>query len=119
MLTFFKQIFTWWNHQTLGTRIYTLFFGKYKGNDYFGNKYFQSKSGRRWVIYNGEIDATKISNVWYSWIHFTKNKIEINKNVKKYEWQKPHSPNKTGTTESYHPHKKNNEIKKKYSAWKN
>ena len=27
MLTFIKQIFTWWNHQTLGTRIYTLLFG--------------------------------------------------------------------------------------------
>ena len=46
MLTFFKQIFTWWNHQTLGTRIYTALFGKYKGIDYFGNKYYQNKSGR-------------------------------------------------------------------------
>ena len=27
-------------------------------------------------------------------------------------------PNKTGTSESYHPNKKNNEIKKKYSTWK-
>ena len=23
MLTLFKQIFTWWNHQTLGTRLHT------------------------------------------------------------------------------------------------
>ena len=30
MLTMFKQIFTWWNHQTLGTRIYTFIFGKFK-----------------------------------------------------------------------------------------
>ena len=51
-------------------------------------------------------------------MHFTKNKIEINKNVKKYSWQKPHSPNKTGTSESYHPNKKKDEIKKKYSSWK-
>ena len=46
MLTIFKQIFTWWNHQTLGTRLYTLFFGKFS-KDYFGNKYFQNKSGKR------------------------------------------------------------------------
>ena len=25
MLTLFKQIFTWWNHQTLGTRLHTFF----------------------------------------------------------------------------------------------
>ena len=35
-----------------------------------------NKAGKRWVIYSGEIDASKIPNEWYSWIHFTKNKIE-------------------------------------------
>ena len=37
MLTFVKQIFTWWNHQTLGTRLHTILFGKFKGKDNFGN----------------------------------------------------------------------------------
>ena len=60
MLTFIKQIFTWWNHQTIGTSIQTLFFGKLVGKDHLGNKYYESKTGRRWVIYNGEIEATKI-----------------------------------------------------------
>ena len=62
MLTFFKQIFVWWNQQTLGTRIQTILFGKFVGKDSFGNKYYENKSGKRWVIYKGEIDATKISN---------------------------------------------------------
>ena len=88
MLTLLKQIFTWWNHQTLGTRIYTLFFGKFKGKDYFGNKYYQNKSGKRWVIYNGEVDATKIPNEWYSWIHYLNNKIENVQELKKFSWQK-------------------------------
>ena len=118
MLTFIKQIFTWWNQQTLGTRIYTLIFGKIKGSDEFGNKYYESRNGKRWVIYNGEIDASKIPNEWYSWIHFTKNKIEFRTKTIKHQWQKPHSSNKTGTTESYHPNKKNNEITKKYKPWK-
>ena len=119
MLTFFKQLFTWWNQQTLGTRIYTLLNGNLVGEDEFGNKYYESrKKKKRWIIYKGEIDASKISNEWFSWIHFTKNKMEINKNVKKYSWQKPHSSNKTGTSESYHPNKNNDEIKKKYSTWK-
>ena len=37
MLTPLKEIFTWWNRQTLGTRIYTLFLGKFAGEDAFGN----------------------------------------------------------------------------------
>ena len=82
MLTFIKQIFTWWNHQTLGTRIYTLIFGKFKGTDYYGNKYYQNKSGKRWIIYNGEVDATKIPNEWYSWIHYLNNKIEHQQELK-------------------------------------
>ena len=76
MLTFIKEIFTWWNRQTLGTRIETFFFGKLVGKDEFGNKYYQSKKGKRWVIYNDEADASKIPSEWYSWIHFTRNKIE-------------------------------------------
>ena len=58
MLTFIKEIFTWWNRQTLGTRIQTFFFGKLVGKDMFGNKYYQSKNGRRWIIYNDETDAS-------------------------------------------------------------
>ena len=118
MLTLLKEIFTWWNHQTLGTRLLTLFFGKLAGEDDLGNKYYESKTGRRWVIYKNEIDATKIPNEWYSWMHFTKNKIENLHELKKYEWQKPHLSNQTGTNKSYHPNKESNEINKKYKAWK-
>ena len=33
MLTFIKEILTWWNHQTFGTRLQTIFFGKLVGID--------------------------------------------------------------------------------------
>ena len=118
MLTFFKQLFVWWNQQTVGTRIQTIISGKFVGKDFFGNKYYQNKSGKRWVIYKGEIDATKIPNEWYSWMHYTKNKIEKLHELKKYEWQKEHLPNQTGTKKSYHPNKENNAIEKKYKSWK-
>ena len=39
MLTFLKQLFTWWNVQTFGTRIQTIFFGELVGVDDSGNKY--------------------------------------------------------------------------------
>ncbi len=117
MLTVFKEIFTWWNHQTLGTRIQTFIYGKYVGKDKNGNKYYQSKSGKRWVIYNGEIEATKIPVDWYSWIHSIKNKIEENHELKKYEWQKKHLPNQTGTEKAYNPQKNHDANKKKYKSW--
>ena len=120
MLTFIKQIFVWWNQQTIGTKLYTIFYGKYVGKDDFGNKYYENKKqNKRWLLYKDEIDASKISNDWYSWIHFIKNKMELNTSVEKYKWQKPHLPNLTGTKSAYHPNKKNNEIKKKYKTWKN
>ena len=59
MLTFFKQLFVWWNQQTFGTRIQTFFSGKLIGVDSFGNKYYENKLGKRWVIYKDEIDASK------------------------------------------------------------
>ena len=80
MLTIFKQIFVWWNQQTLGTRLYTFLNGKLVGKDQLGNKYYTDKNGRRWVIYKNETDASNIPQEWYSWMHFTKNQIEkVNK----------------------------------------
>ena len=97
MLTLLKKIFTWWNQDTFGTRLKTIFFGKLAGTDQFGNKYYEDKKGKRWVIYSDVIDASKIPVEWYSWMHFTPNKIEKKHELEKYEWQKPHQSNLTGT----------------------
>ena len=61
MLTLIKETFTWWNRQTIGTRIFTFFFGKLIGEDDLGNKYYESKNKKRWVIYKNDVDATKNS----------------------------------------------------------
>ena len=114
-----KQVFTWWNRQTVGTFLKTLFYGKFVGQDDYGNKYYRSKKDERWVIYSNEIDASKIPVEWYSWMHFTPNRIEKKHDLKKYEWQKPHQSNLTGTEAAYYPNKnKDNAINKKYKTWK-
>ena len=119
MLTLFKKIFIWWNQDTIGTRIKTILFGKFVGQDHYGNKYYENKTGNRWVIYSEEIDASKIPVEWYSWMHFTRNKIEKDHEFKKYDWQKPHQPNLTGTDDAYYPNKdKQSAIEKKYKPWK-
>ena len=119
MLAFFNKIFTWWNRDTFGTKLKTIFFGKLAGSDSQGNKYYESKNGKRWVIYFDEIDASKIPVEWYSWMHFTPNRIEKKHNLEKYEWQKPHQSNPTGTAKAYYPNKnKDNATNKKYKSWK-
>jgi NADH dehydrogenase len=52
-------------------------------------------------------------------MHFTPNKIENSHELEKFEWQKPHKPNLTGSNEAYNPKKNTDAIKKKYNTWKN
>ncbi len=119
MSTFLKKFFTWWNRDTFGTRLKTILFGKFTGSDSLGNKYYEGKNGKRWVIYSDEVDATNIPVEWYSWMHFTPNRIEKKHDLEKYEWQKPHQSNPTGTEKAYYPYKdKDSAINKKYKSWK-
>jgi NADH:ubiquinone oxidoreductase subunit len=113
-----KILFTWWNKQTFGTFLKTLFYGLYVGQDESGNKYYKSKKNERWVIYSGNIEATKITADWYMWMHHTIDKIPIKDN-KKYIWQKNHLENRTGSKDAHKPIKiKKNDIPKKYDTWK-
>ena len=114
-----KMIFTWWNNQTFGTYLKTLFFGKYVGSDEYGNKYYKSKNNERWVIYKNNIEATKITSDWYLWIHHTIENIPDGNKESKHKWQKKHLENKTGTDEKYKPIKiRKNNVQKKYDSWK-
>jgi len=113
-----KMFFTWWNRQTFGTFLKTLFFGKFVGKDEFGNKYYKNEQNERWVIYFNNIEATKITSDWFMWMHHTIDKIP-NNNEKKYNWQKNHLENKTGSKDSYKPTKiKKDDKFRKYETWK-
>ena len=113
-----KIIFTWWNRQTFGTFLKTLFFGKYVGTDDYGNKYYKNKNNERWVVYSKNIEATKITSDWYLWMHHTIDKIPDKKDYK-HTWQKKHLENQTGTNNRFKPVRiKKNSIKKKYETWK-
>ena len=121
-MSFLKQIFTWWHKQTFGTFIYTLFIGKFIGEDEFGNKYYSdSKGKKRWVIYEKTIESTKIPPNWHSWIHF-QSKNKPNLNVGLFPWQKKHEENLTGTNKAYRPDgsllSNSKKIIKKYETWK-
>ena len=121
MINFLKLIFTWWNRQTLGTFIYTFFLGKYVGIDDFGNKYYSNSKGKRWVIYKNNVESSKISSEWYSWIHFLSNEKPSDKEHK-YSWQKHRKQNLTGTKKAYKPEgslsRDSKRNLKKYDTWK-
>lgn len=92
---------------TIGTRLYTLLNGRRVGIDAFGNRYYESrrarngeKHPRRWVMYNGKVEASKVPAEWHGWLHYT---LDAPVEAAPRQWQKPHLPNLTGTQGRYLP----------------
>lgn len=94
---------------TITTRLFSFFSGQLVGQDAFGNRYFTEKkapkSGRakRWVIYNGMAEPSKVPAQWHGWLHYTHNTPPTQKTVTPHAWEKPHLPNLTGTKGAYAP----------------
>ena len=98
-----KYLFTWWNGNTVGTKLYTFLKGKKVGEDYLGNSYFESKNlESRWCIYRNQSEASRISPEWNSWLRYISNAVPTSDNVK-YEWQKRFDGNATGLGSAYTP----------------
>lgn len=98
------ELFTWWNGQTLGTRLYTSRMGKRVGQDDQGNIYYQTADGqRRWVIYNGTSEASCVPPEWHGWLHKTVDDVPSDTPVDRKPWQLAHQPNLTGTPAAYVP----------------
>ncbi len=99
------EIFTWWNGQTVGTRFFTWRKGERVGEDQFGNIYYQERGGkRRWVIYNGEAEASSIPPGWHGWMHHRTDVPPPKEAYVAHAWEQPHVPNMTGTAGAYRPH---------------
>ena len=66
------RVATWWNGSTLNTQLYTWRKGKRVGEDSQGNVYYTSRDGkRRWVMFNGTVEASRIDANWHGWLHHT------------------------------------------------
>jgi NADH:ubiquinone oxidoreductase subunit len=94
---------TWWNDATLGTLIYTRRKGRKVGEDAQGNTFYVSTEGRRWVIFNGETEASRVSPEWHGWLHHTYKEPPTEAPLPRKSWEKPHQENLTGTTLAYAP----------------
>ncbi len=95
---------TWWNGATLNTLWFTARHGKKVGEDEQGNAFYQSHDGkRRWVIYNGEAEASRVSADWHGWLHHTFDDYPGDQPLKRKPWEQPHQENLTGTAQAYAP----------------
>ncbi|WP_102222844.1 NADH:ubiquinone oxidoreductase subunit NDUFA12 [Acidimangrovimonas sediminis] len=103
-MDFLKRTLTWWNSQTIGTQLFTWRRGQKVGEDAEGNTFFQTPDGkRRWVIYNGDIEASRVSPEWHGWLHFTWDQPPTEAPLAHKPWEKPHQENLTGTPMAYAP----------------
>jgi len=99
-----KNFFTWWDGATWGTALFTWRNGVRVGSDSAGNVYYQAKQGRRrWVIYNGSNDASRIPPDWYAWMHHLIDGLPDEALPPAPKFLKPPKPNMTGTPEAYRP----------------
>jgi NADH:ubiquinone oxidoreductase subunit len=108
-MSVFSELFSWWNGQTLGMRVFTAQRGGLVGEDDEGNRYFEEKKAgplgrkRRWVLYNGLAEASRVPPEWHGWLHYTVEVAPTEAPPLVKPWEKPHRPNLSGTPGAYHP----------------
>jgi len=91
----------------IGTLLQTKLFGHLVGQDAFGNRYYREAASepgmpeKRWVMYKGEPEASKVPAEWHIWLHHTADAPIPDANRK--AWQRPHIANMTGTPQAWFP----------------
>ena len=103
-MKFLLQLLTWWNNETLGMRLFTSRKGVKVGEDEQRNVFYETRDGRqRWVIYNGEVEASRVSPEWHGWLHRTFDEPPTKAPLVRKDWEKAHVSNMTGTEAAYAP----------------
>ena len=106
---FFSKLFTWWDGATIGTSVWSSLHGQHVGTDAAGNKYYRSskKTGdgreRRWVIYAGANDASRVPAEWHGWLHGSYDELPESRLPPPKIWEADYTPNATGSAAAYRP----------------
>lgn len=102
-----KNTFTWWDGITFGTWMGLR--GKTRvGDDALGNVYYEGGKDpngitRRWVVYRGSNDASRVPPEWFSWLSHQVDDVPERALPPVLRWEKPAVPNMTGTSLAYRP----------------
>lgn len=103
------KIFTWWDGATLGTSLWSWRNGEKVGTDAQGNAYYRGKRQhpdgreRRWVIYQGANDASRVPAEWHGWLHGSFDGVPESNLPPPRIWEADYTPNPTGTAAAYRP----------------
>ena len=102
---FWSRTFTWWNGATWGTALFTRRFGEEVGRDQEGNVYYQDRKRphRRWVIYNGDNDGSRVPPEWQAWLKGTIDELPEKVLPPRRKFEKPATVNPTGTLAAFRP----------------
>jgi NADH:ubiquinone oxidoreductase subunit len=104
-----SKIFTWWDGATIGTLVNSAMTGEVVGTDFQGNTYHRAKKRlpdgreRRWVIYNGANDASRVPAEWHGWLHGSFDSVPESNLPPPRIWEVDYTPNATGTAAAYRP----------------
>ncbi|MFM8941591.1 MAG: NADH:ubiquinone oxidoreductase subunit NDUFA12, partial [Phenylobacterium sp.] len=96
---------------TIGAGFHIKRRGVLVGQDDYGNTYYQAKDAkdsydgrlRRWVIYTGYPDASKVPPDWHGWLHYTFDDPPTLAPLPRRSWERDHQPNLTGTIHAWRP----------------
>ena len=105
---FFAKLFTWWDGATIGTALFSALNGEQVGTDGAGNAYFRSKKKtaapeKRWVIYQGANDASRVPPEWHGWLHGQYVELPESNLPPPKIWEADYTPNATGSAAAYRP----------------
>ena len=102
---FWSKTFTWWNGATWGTQLWTKRFGSEVGKDDAGNVYYEEKKdpARRWVIYNGSNDGSRVPPGWQLWLKGTIEELPEKALPAPRKFQALPTGNLTGTMAAFRP----------------
>ena len=93
----------------LVTRLHLYLKARLVGADNFGNRYYEERKARpgkpprRYVRYNGLVEASKVPADWHGWLHHTEESPPPAEGYARHAWQQEHMPNTTGTKHAHRP----------------
>ncbi len=101
----FANAFTWWNGASWGTSIFSRRHGEEAGRDEAGNIYFRHRGdpARRWVIYSGGNDSSRVPPAWNAWLRGTIDGLPDEVLPPRRGFEQAPMPNMTGTAQAYRP----------------
>jgi NADH:ubiquinone oxidoreductase subunit len=90
---FWSKVFTWWNGATVGTALWTRMHGDED----------KTNPARRWVIYDGANDGSRVPPDWQLWLRGTIADLPAKGLPPVRRFQQKPTPNMTGTMAAFRP----------------